>query len=147
MNKLLFKQISILSGIFGAILGILSLIPVIRNISVICVALLIAPVVIIYLKKLDIIKEVDLKSGMIMGTVAGVASIITFVLAFTPIDLLLSLFLKNGYIYWMATLIKTAGFFVYFMLLFFTCILNAITNAFSGVATAYLYEVLKGMKE
>ena len=115
MNKLLFKQISILSGIFGAILGILSLIPVIRNISVICVALLIAPVVIIYLKKLDIIKEVDLKSGMIMGTVAGVASIITFVLAFTPIDLLLSLFLKNGYIYWMATLIKTAGFFVYFM--------------------------------
>ena len=147
MSKSLFKQISILSAILGAILGLLSLIPVVRNVSVIAVTVLLAPVIIIYFKKLNILQEVDLKNGMIIGTIAGVISIITYVVAFTPIVLLLSLFIKNGYIEWISVLIKNAGFFIYIMLLSFMCILNAITNAFSGLATAYLYEFLKGMKE
>lgn len=147
MSKLFLKQIAILSGIFGAILGLLSLIPIVRNIAVLAVIVLIAPIVIIYLKKLDIIKEVTKQDGMIIGAISGGVSIISFVIILTPIVLLMSLFLKEGYIYWIASLIKTAGFFVYIMLLSFMCLLNAITNSFFGLATSYLYDFLKTMKE
>jgi hypothetical protein len=147
MNKLLFKQICILSSIFGAFLGILSLIPVIRNISAIIVTFLLAPIIIIYLKKTDILKALSIQDGMVLGAIAGIVSIIVFVLTLTPLVLILSLFIKNGYISWIASLIKNAGLFIYLMLLSFMCILNAITNAFSGLATIYIYDFLKAMKE
>lgn len=147
MNKLLFRQISILSGIFGAILGVLSLIPVIRNVSVIGVTIFLAPAVIIYLKKLNLLQDINIKTGMVMGTISGIISVTAFVIAFTPVDLLLGLFIKNGYIEWISILIKNAGFFNYILILFFLCILNGTTNAFSGLATAYLYDMLKGMKD
>ena len=147
MSKLLIKQVSILSAILSAILGILALIPIIRNAAVLVVTILIAPIVLIYLKKLNILEEIDIQKGMILGTIIGVVSTFVFILVFTPFDLLLSLFIKDGYIYWIASLIKNAGFFVYSMLLFFICILGGLTNAFSGLATAYLYDFLGKMKD
>ncbi len=147
MSKLLIKQISILSGIFGALFGVLSLIPVIRNIAFLAVILFIAPIIIIYFKKFNILQEVSNQWGMIIGTISGIISIIAFMLSFTPLDLLLSLFIKDGYIAWIASFIKNAGFFNYIMILFFLCILNGITNAFSGLTTAYVYDFLKNVKE
>lgn len=147
MSKLFLKQISVISAILGAGLGILSLIPLIRNLSIFALVIIIAPVVIIFMKKNNLLKEVNIREGMIIGAISGIVSVIAFIIVFTPIDLFLSLFIKNGYINWIASLIKTAGFFVYIMLLFFMCILNAITNAFSGLTTAYVYEFLKNMKE
>ena len=147
MSKLLIKQISVLSAIFGAFLGILSLIPFVRNFTSVVVMIFMAPVVIIYLKKLNIIKEVTLQSGMIIGTFTGVVSIITFTFAFTLLDLLFSLFIKNGFIFMISSFIRNAGFFNYFMLLSFMCILSGITNAFSGLTTAYIYEFLGKIKD
>lgn len=147
MNKLLFKQISILSAIFGCMLGIISLIPIIRNITAIGITFFLAPAVIIYLKKLNILKDINIKTGMIIGTISGIVSITAFIITLTPIDLLLGLFIKNGYIEWISILIKNAGFFNYILILLFLWVLNGTTNAFSGFATAYLYEILKGMKE
>ena len=147
MSKLLFKQVSILSAIFGVILGIWALIPVVRNFAVIAVILLLAPIVIIYLKKLDILKSVSVQNGMIIGTISGIVSMFAFILTFTPFDLLFSLFIKDGYLYWIASLIKNAGFFVYFMLIIFIALLGGLVNAFSGLATAYLYDFLGNMKD
>lgn len=147
MSKFVIKQISILSAFFGAFLGVLGLIPIVRNLSILALMLFIAPVVIIYLKKINVIKEVSIQTGMISGVVSGIVSIIAFMLVFTPIDLVLSLFIKEGYIYWISSLIKNSGFFIYAMLIFFMSVLNGLTNAFSGLTTAYVYEFLGKIKD
>ena len=147
MSRLLIKQISILSAIFGAILGILSLIPFIRNFTSVAVMIFMAPIVIIYLKKLNILHDITVQTGMIMGAITGIVSIIAFTLAFTPFDLLFSLFIKDGFIFIMSSFIKNAGIFNYVMLLSFICILSGITNAFSGLTTAYIYDFLGKIKD
>mgnify|MGYP007068158471 FL=1 len=39
------------------------------------------------------------------------------------------------------------GFFVMIMLLFFLALISALMNAFSGLTTAYVYELLSGLKK
>ena len=147
MNKLLIKQVSILSAIFGAFLGLFGLVPFVRNISFITLALFLAPVVIIYLKKLNILQKITIQDGMIIGAISGVVSLIGYAVVFTVLDLLLAMFIKDGFIWWIASLIKSGGFFVYGMLVFFICVLNAVTNAFAGLTTAYVYDFFKNVKD
>ena len=147
MNNLLFKQIIILSSVMGAILGVLGLIPFVRNIAIFLLMCFVAPVVIVYLKKLNFISEVSIQKGMVIGTLTGIISVIAFMLIFTPFVLLISLFVKNGFIYWIASLIKNSGFFVFIFILVLLGILNGLINAFSGLTTAYLYDFLKNVKE
>lgn len=76
MNKLLIKQLSILSALLGGILGLLALIPIVRNIAALILMVLLAPIVIIYLKKLNLIDEVSLQNGAISGVICGVVSVV-----------------------------------------------------------------------
>jgi hypothetical protein len=42
---------------------------------------------------------------------------------------------------------KMMGFFVTIMIIFFVSILSALMNAFAGLTTAYVYEILSGIKK
>lgn len=147
MNKLLIKQLSILSALLGGILGLLALIPIVRNIAALILMVLLAPIVIIYLKKLNLIDEVSLQNGAISGVICGVVSVVAFFIVFAPLVLLFGIWIKNGYIGWIASLIKSAGFFVSCLMLFFIGLLSGLMNAFSGLTTAYVYEMLKKVKD
>lgn len=146
MNPLLVKQTAILSAILGGILGVLTLIPFVRNFSFMLLVLGIAAVVIIYMKKNDLIGIIDIKEGAILGAIIGFVSFIAFSVVYVPLVALVGLIFKNYYTFGITFMLKS-GFFVLIMLVIFLGILSALMNAFAGLVTAYVYEVLTGVKK
>lgn len=150
MNPIIVKQTSILSAILGGILGVLTLIPFVRNFSFMLLILCISAVIIVYMKKNDLIGIIDVKEGAILGAIIGFVSFIAFSIVFIPAVLLvggfLSLFKVHYNTYGINYFIQN-GFFVLVMLIIFLGILSALMNSFSGLATAYMYEILTGIKK
>lgn len=151
MNPLLIKQTSILSAILGGIIGVLTLIPFVRNFTFMILILCISAVVIIYMKKNDLIGIIDVKEGAVLGAIIGFVSFVAFSVVFVPLVTLLSAFLGlfkiNYYTFGIAYLLKASGFFVLIMLIIFLGLLSALMNAFAGLVTAYTYELLSGIKK
>ena len=151
MNQLIIKQTAILSTILGGILGVLTLIPFVRNFSFMILILCISAVIIVYMKRNELIGIIDVKEGAILGAIIGFVSFIAFSIVFIPlvslIGFILSLFKITYYTFGITTMIKVSGFFVLILLVLFLGILSALMNAFAGLVTAYTYEILPGMKK
>lgn len=147
MNPLLVKQTAILSAILGGILGVLTLIPFVRNFSFLLLILCISAVVIIYMKRNDLIGIIDVKEGAILGAIIGFVSFIAFSIVFVPLVAIVGLIFKGYYTFGILYMLRVSGFFVLIMLVIFLGILSALMNAFAGLVTAYMYEVLSGVKK
>ncbi len=147
MNTLLVKQTAILSAILGGILGVLTLIPFVRNFSFMILILFVSAVVLVYMKKNDLIGVIDVKEGAILGGLIGFVSFIAFSVVFIPLVTIVGLVFKGYYTYGISYMLKVSGFFVLILLVLFLAVLSALMNAFAGLATAYFYEVLSGMKK
>ncbi len=147
MNQLVVKQTAILSSILGGILGLLTLIPFVRNFSFMLLILYISAVVIVYMKKNDLIGIIDVKEGAILGAIIGFISFIAFSIVFVPLVALVGLIFKGYYTFGITYMLKVSGFFVLVMLVVFLAILSALMNAFAGLVTAYIYEILSGVKK
>lgn len=151
MNPILLKQTTILSAILGGILGVLTLIPFVRNFSFMLLILCISAVIIVYMKKNNLIGIIDVREGAILGAVIGFVSFIAFSIVFVPLIAILSfilgLFHVIYYTFGITTLLQMSGFFVLVMLVIFLGLLSALMNAFSGLVTAYVYEMLSGIKK
>lgn len=147
MNPIIIKQTAILSAILGGVLGILTLIPFVGSISFLILILAVSAVVIIYMKRNDLIGIIDVKEGAILGALTGFVSFIAFSIVFVPIIALIGLIFPNYYNYGITYMIKISGFFVLILIVVFLAILSALMNAFSGLVTAYVYEVLTGIKK
>lgn len=147
MNPLLVKQTAILSAILGGILGVLTLIPFVRNFSFMLLIVCISAVIIVYMKKNDLIGIIDVKEGAVLGAIIGFVSFIAFSIVFVPIAAIIGSIFKGYYLGWLAMLLKASGFFVLIMLVVFLGLLSALMNAFAGLVTAYMYEVLSGVKK
>lgn len=147
MNQLIVKQAAVLSAILGGILGILTLIPFVRNFSFMLLILAVSAVIIIYMKKNDLIGIIDVKEGAILGAIIGFISFIAFSIVFVPLVALVGLIFKGYYTFGISYMLKVSGFFVLIMLVLFMGILSALMNAFAGLVTAYMYEVLSGVKK
>jgi len=147
MNPLLVKQTAILSAILGGILGVLTLIPFVRNFSFMILILCISAVIIVYMKKNDLIGIIDVKEGAILGAIIGFVSFIAFSIVFMPLVVIVGFIFKGYYTFGISYLMRASGFFVLVMLVIFMGILSALMNAFAGLVTAYVYEVLSGVKK
>ncbi|HNW26185.1 MAG TPA: hypothetical protein PKI94_05265 [Candidatus Gastranaerophilaceae bacterium] len=147
MNPLLMKQTAILSAILGGILGVLTLIPFVRNFSFMILILCISAVVIVYMKRHELIGIIDLREGALLGAIIGFVSFIAFSVVFIPLVTIVGWIFKGYYTYGISYMLKVSGFFVLVMLIIFLAILSALMNAFAGLVTAYVYEVLLGIKK
>lgn len=150
MNPLLVKQTMILSAILGGILGVITLIPFVQGFSFLFLFVGVAALVIVYMKKNDLIGIIDVKEGMALGGIIGFVAFMAFSLVFIPLDLLLGAFLglfKIPYNTYALNIFIQSGFFVLVVLIIFIGVLNALMNAFSGLVTIYMYEVLTGVKK
>lgn len=147
MNPILVKQTAILSSILGGILGVLTLIPFIRNFSFMLLILCVSAVVIVYMKRHDLIGIIDVKEGAILGGIIGFVSFIAFSIVFIPLVTIVGLIFKNYYTFGIPYLLRASGFFVLILLVVFMGVLSALMNAFSGLVTAYVYEFLSGIKK
>ncbi len=148
INELLLKQVAILSAIAGGALGILTIFPYINIFSVSILVICLAAGILVYMKRENLIGIFDMKEGAILGGVIGFVSFIAAAIVYTPIDIILGLipFFKAHFI--MRFFFNSFGsIVVLFMLIFFIALLSALMNAFAGLATSYVYELLTGLKK
>ncbi|MGN1154375.1 MAG: hypothetical protein ACI4S3_10140 [Candidatus Gastranaerophilaceae bacterium] len=149
MNILLLKQVALFSALIGAAIGIITLIPFIGTISFLVLILLLSAIIIVYLKKNDLIGIIDMREGAILGAVIGFSSFMAFAAVYTPISIIIGLIFRQYYIGHLFTIFLTnfGGFFIMLLLLLFVGLISALMNAFSGLTTAYIYEMLSGLKK
>lgn len=147
MNPLIIKQTSILSAILGGIIGVLTLIPFVRNFTFLILMLALAAVVIVYMKKNDLIGIIDSREGAILGAIIGFVSFIAFSIVYVPLVAIVGFIFKGYYTFGITMLLKVSGFFVLVVIMLFLAILSALMNAFAGLVTAYVYEALTGIRK
>lgn len=148
MNLLILKQLSILSLFAGAILGFVTIIPYLSLFSFLILVLCLSAFILVYLKQNDLIGIISVREGCIFGAVIGFVSFIAFSIVYTPISILLG-WLVPAY---------TQGFLRFFLSSFGSVIvmillmilmagMSALFNGFAGLVTAYVYELITGVKK
>lgn len=150
INELLLKQIAILSALAGGVLGFLTIFPYINIFSVTILVICLAAGILVYMKRENLIGIFDMKEGAILGAVVGFVSFIAASIIYIPLDIILGLIplaaFKAHFI--MRFFFNSFGsFIVMLMLIFFVALLSALMNAFAGLATSYVYEILTGLKK
>lgn len=149
MNLLLLKQLSILSAFAGAILGLVTIIPYVSLFSFLLLLICLSVFIIVYLKQNDLIGVISVKEGCIFGAVIGFVSFIAFSVVYTPLSMLLG-WLISSYTQGFMRFFLGGGFIsfiVMILLIIFMAGLSALFNGFSGLVTAYVYELITGMKK
>ncbi len=145
MNLLLLKQLSILSAFAGAILGAITIIPYISLLTFLIAVTCLSAFVLAYLKQNDLIGIISIKEGCIFGAVIGFVSFIAFSIVYTPISMLLG-WLIPSYTQGFLRFFLTGGFGSLVLMIFMAGI-SAMFNGVAGVITAYVYEVITGLKK
>ena len=149
MNLLILKQLAILSAFAGAILGLITVIPYVSAISFFTLILFLSAFVLAYLKQNDLIGIISIREGCIFGALIGFVSFIAFAIIYTPISMLLG-WLIPSYTQGFMRFFLTGGLgstIVMIMLIVFMAGLSALFNGFTGLVTAYVYELISGMKK
>ena len=148
MNLLLLKQLSILSAFAGAILGFITIIPYVSFISFMLLILCLSAFVLAYLKQNELIGIISVREGCIFGAVIGFVSFLAFAVVFTPISMLLGWLIPSYTQGFMRFFLGSFGsFIVMIFLIIFMGGISALFNAFSGLVTAYVYELISGVKK
>jgi len=148
MNILLLKQLAILSAFAGIILGLITVIPYVSAFSFFVLILFLSAIILVYLKQNDLIGIISIREGCIFGAVIGFVSFIAFAVVYTPISMLLGYFIKSytqGFLRFFLT--NFGSFVVMIFLIIFMAGISALFNAFSGLVTAYIYELITGIKK
>ena len=132
------KKLVIFSLIFGAISGVLALIPVIGVIVLLMIIFCSSFIILVYMKKTGDLICPNEQMGLAYGGVAGFVAYIGFVITFLPIAFVLSFIFKESYFTGISMILKS-GFTLTIMLTLFIGILCGMMNAFSGQASVYFF--------
>lgn len=150
MNEIILKQVTILSAIAGGALGALSLIPYLNIFTITILFLCVAAFVLVYMKRENLIGIFDLREGAIFGSIVGFVSFVAASVVYIPIDLLLGIIplpILQSHFFLKYFFNSFGGILVLIMLVFFAALISALMNAFAGLATSYIYEILTGLKK
>lgn len=148
MNILLLKQLSILSAFAGVLLGLITVIPYVSAFSFFILIIFLSAFIIVYLKQNDLIGIISVREGCIFGAVIGFVSFIAFSVVYTPISMLLGWLIPSytqGFLRFFLT--SFGSLVVMVMLMVFMAGISALFNAFTGLVTAYIYELVTGIKK
>ena len=149
MNLLILKQLAILSAFAGAILGFITVIPYISAISFFTLILFLSAFVRVYLKQNDLIGIISIREGCIFGAIIGFVSFLAFSIIYTPISMILGWLIPSytqGFMrFFLAGGLGTT--MVMLMLIVFMAGISALFNGFTGLISAYIYELITGIKK
>ena len=143
----LLRQISILSAFFGAVAGVITIIPFIGTYSFIFLLCFIAPVVIWLLYKYNCIELISIKDGIITGAIAGFVAYIAFSVIYIPISIILLNIFKFSSNYGVGLMLNNAGFFLLTVTSVFLSVVSATINGFTGFITFYVLEFINSYKK
>ena len=148
MNLLLLKQLAILSAFAGAILGFVTIIPYVSALSFAILIFFLSAFILVYLKQNDLIGIINIREGCVFGAIIGFVAFIAFSIVFIPISSLLGLIFKTYSLDVLSFFMNDFGSFVVLILLIIsTAGLAALFNGFTGLITAYIYELISGVKK
>lgn len=142
------KPAVILSAIFGAILGILLLLPFFSFNFLVCLLFSIVSVfVIVYLKKNDLVGILEPVDGAIIGAISGFVCVVASNLVYIPLFGVISAVFHNfgqgvGISIFAKIMIENFNLFITTMYLIFFGFIGAIFNSFSGLVAAFVIEKL-----
>ena len=142
MDKFIRPSLA-LGAIVGVAFGILLLVPFIAPFMFFFVFFLAGVIVIVFLKRTDSIGIISLPDGCFIGALAGFSSLITTSAVYLPITFIIDR-LFNTYSEGFS-ISKSLGYDIMAisMMIFFTAVLSAVMNAFSGMLTALFFEKIE----
>ena len=141
-NKVFLKNLLSLSAILGLLLGIITIIPFISGLAFFILMIFAAPVLYIYLKRLQLIGYMTPQEGAIYGAFIGFTSFLGFSVSFIPLATIIG-FLYKGSFYLGIKMLFESGIFLTLTMVIFVAILSALMNAFSGLVTMYIYNQIE----
>ena len=138
MNLLIAKRALLFSLIFGAFVGLVSLIPALIGLCLFVIAFLSAPIIILFMKKNDKhLGIINNEQGAILGGIAGFFTSVGFFISFSPMVCILKLIIKSYYAYMIPDMIKDA-LWLFVIVVLMVALVYAATNAASGMGVAWL---------
>ena len=147
MDRIIAKNIAILSSLLGLILGVLAPIPYIGAFLLSAVFLLSAPSVMVFLimdGKLDLTTTQD---SIIQGALSGFISGFVFSVSYAVVMFILSVFFHYSSNFILTTMIINSPIWLLVVFMLFIGVVFATTNAFSGFLTYYIINVIRDMYE
>ncbi len=144
--RLILKKSIFLSIIAGLAAGVVLLVPFLTPLVFLLLFVAIGAGVIVYIKKNNIAGILSIQDGAFIGAITGFASLTAASVVYLPLIYLFNLIFGNQ-----ATKLGmgnslinlTYNLFIVIMLVFFTALLSAIFNAFTGMIAAYIYEKIE----
>lgn len=143
----ILKTTVIVSAIAGLITGLLLLIPFLTPIILFLLFTAFGSLIIVYLKKNSLVGILSSQDGALIGAVAGCVSLAAAMVVYLPIIFLIGLIFNHStYKFGFSFTFTDIGYNIFFgiMLIFFTSLMSALFNAFSGMVAAYIYEKIEG---
>ncbi|MBQ8847642.1 MAG: hypothetical protein IJ003_01710 [Candidatus Gastranaerophilales bacterium] len=138
MNELIAKRIAIFSVIFGAVIGLIAVIPPLIGMCLFVLSFLSAPILILYMKKNEkYLGFIDNQQGAILGAISGFFTTVGFFVTFCPMVCILHLIFKKYYSYAIPDMIQT-GLWLLFVIIFMVALIFAMTNSASGMGTSWI---------
>lgn len=148
MNLIILKQLAILSVFAGVILGLITVIPYVSLFSFMILILCVSAFILAYLKQNDLIGIISIREGCIYGAIIGFVSFTAFAVVYTPISMLLGWLIPSYSQGFLRFFLNSFGSFVVMILLMILMGgISALFNGFSGLVTAYVYEIITGQKK
>ena len=138
MNELIAKRIAIFSVIFGAVIGLIAVIPPLIGMCLFVLSFLSAPILILYMKKNEkFLGFIDNQQGAILGAISGFFTTVGFFVTFCPMVCILHLIFKKYYSYAIPDMVQT-GLWLLFVIIFMVALIFAMTNSASGMGTSWI---------
>lgn len=147
MDKILIKNIIVLSLIFGFITGLLSPVPYVGLIMLFGLLLVAAPAVMIYLIMDGRLDLTTAKDSIIQGAIAGFGANFTFASVYCTLIVLLSKIFHYSPNLFLTAMIENSPIWLLGAFIIFLGILCATTNAFTGFATFYIINFIRDVYE
>jgi len=148
MNILLLKQICIISAFAGGVLGLASIVPYISFFTFMLLILFLSAFVLVYLKQNELIGIISIREGCIFGSIIGFVSFIAFSIIYAPISMLIGWIFPSYMQGFLRFFISDFGTFIVMLLLMILMAgISALFNGFTGLVTAWVYELITGEKK
>ena len=148
MNLLLLKQLAILSAFAGAILGFVTIIPYVSALSFAILIFFLSAFILVYLKQNDLIGIINIREGCVFGAIIGFVSFMAFSIIYSPISMLLGWLIPaytQGFLRFFMT--SFGSVVVMILLMILMAGISALFNGFTGLVTAWVYELISGVKK
>lgn len=137
MNTKVLKQITFLSIVLGAMLGLITAIPFIGSIAFWILMCIASTIIITMMTKSELLIINSVRESAVLGAIIGFTSFLGFSLFYVPIIIILAKYFNIYPNYGISMALSNASSGVIIIFVIFVAILSATLNAFSGFLTFY----------